>query len=494
MNKIICLISIIILCSISPAFCETAQVTVEDLNNSPVTEVKKPDVNDSTESSSNDTNTNADANNSAESTSPDNTNTTPDVNDSTDVATDSSDNDSNDSDSSITKEDAIKEAKSQLKEPGAVKDLTNPGVVYTQLSEGVSAWIASLDGNRDQFGNEITSSYVSATRPDFVPASLQTFLLNYYKDNNEINLAFGLDGVQAATKTVQDSYNNSVTKLADEIMAAGNSDSDSDDSDDSDNSEDVPELDNDDDSDDDSDNNDDNDDDNDDSSNDATDVASLEDKYKIDLQSGDKDFSAQELKAVDEALGFLPSKFYSPRELNPPEAENPTPARIKRVSSINYKGQTAFGLFKSKPPAHLEVSDAAWEMAAHDYPTPPFTEQEGHEAQFGGTIVHEMTHRHIATDDNGNYIRDMADKPIIRDWAGQFGWSSSGGQWSVSDPSTCVTKYAGMANPEEDLAESVMMYIYWPNKLKHVNQAKYDFIKNSMGISESGKSHPYPPE
>jgi hypothetical protein len=424
---------------------------------------------------------------------------TPDINDSTgtpgtETSVDQSQNttDMNDSTPVISREDAIKDAKAKLEEPGPVRDLTDPGVVYSQLSEGVSAWISSLEGNRDSFGNEVTGSYVTASRPDVVPASLQAFLLGYYKGDNKIGLAFGPDGVASATSEIQNAYNESVVKLADEIIEeCGNSAVQP--SDTTNNAEDVPALNND------------NDEESGTTNQDTTPPAdpavdysnlsgssAIEEKYKVDLQSGDKDFTPAELIAIDKALGFLPSNFYAPRELNNGEQENPTPTRIMRTASINSGGAAAFGIFKTKAPAHIEIADAAWDMYDCDYPTPPFTELEAREAQFGGTLVHEMLHRNIATDENGDYYQDLVDKPFIRDWATQFGWSSSGGTWTVQDKSTCVTNYSSMVNPEEDLAESVMMYVYWPNRLKAVNQEKFDFIKNTIGVAESGNNQPYP--
>lgn len=399
--------------------------------------------------------------------------------------------DVNESEPTMTREDAISAAHSELEEPGAVKDLTNAGVVYSQLSEGVSAWVASLNGNRDQFGNEVTASYVTASRPDVVPASLQTFLLGYYKGDKKIGLAFGPEGVSSATFSVQDAYNGSVVALAEDMMGEGNNSGSTpaSPSDSTATPEDVPNLNNDDDQD--SGNT------NDDTTPPANDSnqsgsSSIENKYEVDLQSDDKDFTPAELKAIDKALAALPAAFYAPRDINNGEKETPTPTRIMRTASINSGGTAAFGIYKTKPPAHIEIADAAWDYPEYDFPNPPFEDIDGREAQFGGTLVHEMLHRHVATDENGDYYQDLLDKPYMRDWATQFGWSSSGGKWSVKDKATCVTDYAGDVDPEEDIAESVMMYVYWPNKLKHVNLAKYNFIKNTIGIKESSNSQPYP--
>jgi hypothetical protein len=117
----------------------------------------------------------------------------------------------------MTMEEAIAEAKQQLTEPPPVYDLTNAGIVYGMLSEGVAAWKATLQGNPNEWGIDVGGPVVSSVRPDVVPASLQTFLLQYYKDHPEVGLAFGLDGIEVATQQLADAYNQSVLDLAEKI-------------------------------------------------------------------------------------------------------------------------------------------------------------------------------------------------------------------------------------------------------------------------------------
>ena len=395
----------------------------------------------------------------------------------------------------MTRGEALEQAQNQLPEPPPVYDLTNPGIVYGRLNEGVQAWIASLGQNCDRFGNAVTDSYVTAVRPDVVPASLQAFLLQYYKDDPSVGLAFGPGGVKAATLYTQSDYNDKVNELANQLFDQSIEASED--------SEDIPPLDeNDQDgSSDDSNEDEDGEDDGNDGSDDnpsadgpAT-ISSIEEDFGIDVQKGDKEFTEDELAALRTGLSYLPSDWYAPASLNPPESQDPTPCRIQRHSTVTHNGQQAFGLFSPSEPSHIEVSDAAWELYDYDFSNPPFNKESGREAQFGGTIVHEMTHRFLSTDSEGRYIADMADKPAVAQWAQDFAWQVTGdGGWSCSDKDSCVTEYAGSVNPEEDMAESVMMYVFWPNKLRHVSQEKYDFVKNVLGIAETGRSEPYPPE
>ena len=117
----------------------------------------------------------------------------------------------------ITQQDAVNQAQNQIASPPTVFDITDPGIVYGQLREGVDAWIASLKGPSDSWGNQTSGVYVTATRPDVVPASLQAFLLTHYKDHPTIGLAIGPEGVESAVTQLQDNYNTNVTNLANQI-------------------------------------------------------------------------------------------------------------------------------------------------------------------------------------------------------------------------------------------------------------------------------------
>jgi len=117
----------------------------------------------------------------------------------------------------ITQQDAVNQAQTQVAAPQTVYDITDPGIVYGMLREGVDAWIATLGGNTDNWGNTRSSVYITAVRPDVVPASLQAFLLQHYSGHPTIGLAIGPEGVTAAVTQVQENYNQAVSNLADQI-------------------------------------------------------------------------------------------------------------------------------------------------------------------------------------------------------------------------------------------------------------------------------------
>ena len=120
---------------------------------------------------------------------------------------------------SLTPEEATKQAQGQINAPPTVYDLTNPGIVYSKLGEGVSAWRATLKGSANEWGVDTSPVAVQgSTRPDVVPASLQAFLLQYYKDHPQIGLAFGPTGVESAVEQLQNNYNTAVSELAHNLL------------------------------------------------------------------------------------------------------------------------------------------------------------------------------------------------------------------------------------------------------------------------------------
>lgn len=94
-----------------------------------------------------------------------------------------------------------------------VMDVTDAGLVFTQLREGVDAWRATLGGTTDPWGNEITEGYVEARMPDFVNDALQAFLKEFYKDKGIVLVA----GRQAAEATLADLQNEHNQKIVDEL-------------------------------------------------------------------------------------------------------------------------------------------------------------------------------------------------------------------------------------------------------------------------------------
>lgn len=105
----------------------------------------------------------------------------------------------------------VSEIDSQLGALPQVMDVSDPGVVFGQLTEGVQAYFASKGGggSYDQYGNLRTGGYVSAGRPDFVDAGLQAFLADYYKDKGKVCVSGG-DQAAATVASLQQQRNDAI--------------------------------------------------------------------------------------------------------------------------------------------------------------------------------------------------------------------------------------------------------------------------------------------
>jgi len=378
--------------------------------------------------------------------------------------------------------EATAQAQAQLPEPPRVLDVTDPAVVYTTLADGVAAWRASLGVDCDQWGNVRGAWYVTASRPDFVPASLVAFLLQFYAGSPDVALAMGPAGVAATTVDLQDDYNHRVGELANTFLtdAAATTGAPA--------SENVPDL--------------------------AAGTtaagqgtspaaaaeprpgqaltrAQLEERYAIHIKDGNAVWTDDYLAALQTALERLPRDFWGPLTRSYPE-RGEQKLDIRMISSLgegNEAGSTTAGSWTVKDgEEYVSVSATSWHLT-DAFPPESFDEAAGSFANFAGTIVHELTHRRLACDEEGNYYQDDMDNPLAADWAKRFGWQSDGkGGWAV-DRATCVTGYA-TTNPEEDICESVMMYVMWPAKLKAVNPAKYAWIRNNFHIAERSDDRP----
>jgi len=398
----------------------------------------------------------------------------------------------------LTMLDATAQAQNQIPEPPPVVDVSDPGVVYTKLSAGVNAWRATLDGPTDQWGNAMTSCYVSALRPDFVPASLQAFLLQYYAGSSEVALGMGPGGVASTTLALQQDWQQAVDALANQLYeqaAAANQ------------SENVPDLGATDD-----DGNGSADDETsgdetggtDESNGGSVDVATvegtppgpnatrdeLEAYYHIHIEDAGASWSTEQLACLQDVLEKLPASFWGPLPRLEPYDDELVIRRVVRTGEKGADGSEAIGLFDAcEPPEKILIGDGCWEPW-DGFPAPAFSMEESRIYSFAGTIAHELTHRRLATNDEGEYYPGLGEHPLEKDWIEKFGWQADGkGGWACRTPNLCVTEYA-TTNPEEDMCESVMMYLYYPAKMRSVCPEKYAWIRDVLKVAESGDPHP----
>jgi hypothetical protein len=101
-------------------------------------------------------------------------------------------------------------------------------------------------------------------------------------------------------------------------------------------------------------------------------------------------------------------------------------------------------------------------------------------AQYKGTLAHELTHgltngfdpRSCKAYDN------WRDNPLMQEWGKAVGWDAT--LTSLPDDSKAPTDYA-KTNAKEDLSESVMLYLYDPDRLKKKSPERHAFIHKLFG-------------
>ena len=74
------------------------------------------------------------------------------------------------------------------------------------------------------------------------------------------------------------------------------------------------------------------------------------------------------------------------------------------------------------------------------------------------------------------------DKKTKDDWAEIGGWfeDAASGGWSTYNTTEFVSAYAHAKNPNEDMAESIAIYLTNPDRLINVSQKKYEFIRDRI--------------
>lgn len=72
------------------------------------------------------------------------------------------------------------------------------------------------------------------------------------------------------------------------------------------------------------------------------------------------------------------------------------------------------------------------------------------------------------------------DNPLMQEYMKEAGWNKKGTILSETDTNKAPTDY-GKTNPQEDLAEAAMLYLYEPDTLKNRSPARYNFLKKLYG-------------
>ncbi|MBI3892644.1 MAG: hypothetical protein HY303_14070 [Candidatus Wallbacteria bacterium] len=207
---------------------------------------------------------------------------------------------------------------------------------------------------------------------------------------------------------------------------------------------------------------------------------------KTDQDVKAKPFTPEERSWIDETIPLLPETFSNRVFL----------ARVDTIPLLpgSPPGSISLGLTTSRGSgtAVTQLDDDA-EKVQNDpllmgaWPKPPYTDEQIRKLQFEATLAHELTHAFIAFHPGEKfYGGDAGESPILLDWAAKVGWkSTTGNSWCMTPgkENEIPTLYS-ITSPEEDLAESVKLYCFDPERLKRATPARYNFIRDTLGIKE----------
>lgn len=200
--------------------------------------------------------------------------------------------------------------------------------------------------------------------------------------------------------------------------------------------------------------------------------------------SGQKEWSERELGLLNDLLKEIPKEFLANLSLQ----------SITRAD-VYYEGSLpdpyTFGVYR---PSSSSIS-------IFDHASSPFDFQDdpNGDKQFKATILHELVHAmQYKKDEYSNYDNPYK-SPLVQAYMDattplnavdtgiwENGWTyfedrGENGNWKKwSDENEKAPTNYGQTDPCEDMSESVMMYVYDPQKLKTSSPLRYYFIRDQI--------------
>ncbi len=213
--------------------------------------------------------------------------------------------------------------------------------------------------------------------------------------------------------------------------------------------------------------------------------------YGLNLQDGDKAWTQDELRMMDEVLSVLPRKL----------VDNLSVRTLRRYASAwdanwksqdNIMGKYYYSSIRDRP-GELMIFDSALTQPIYSDPTGRIA--------FKSTLMHELIHSWEESDPGGKAYENPYDNiyidsfltavmPRVADMS-KCGWKwKAGSKRYVFDPcgttgdlppyrpgeNTNYLPYA-QTNPLEDIAVSAEMYMYFPDLLKEQSPRRYDYVR-----------------
>jgi hypothetical protein len=200
--------------------------------------------------------------------------------------------------------------------------------------------------------------------------------------------------------------------------------------------------------------------------------------------SGQKEWSEHELGLLNDLLKEIPKEFLANLSLQ----------SIARAD-VYYEGSlpdpSTFGVYRPS-----SSSIVIFDHASSPY---DFQDDPNGDKQFKATILHELVHALQYKKDEYSNFDNPYKSPLVQSYMDattplnavdtgiwENGWTyfedrGENGNWKKwnDENEKSPTNY-GQSNPCEDMSESVMMYVYDPEKLKISSPLRYNFIRDQI--------------
>lgn len=148
-----------------------------------------------------------------------------------------------------------------------------------------------------------------------------------------------------------------------------------------------------------------------------------------------------------------------------------------------------------------DTSGASAAISVYDHASSPydFTNDPAGDTQFKASILHEMIHAMQYRKDQYSVYDNPYKSPLVQTYMDattplnavdtaiwENGWTyfekrGTGTNWKLwSNADNKPPTDYGLTNPKDDMCESVMIYVYDPQRLKDSSMLRYNFIKDQM--------------
>lgn len=217
--------------------------------------------------------------------------------------------------------------------------------------------------------------------------------------------------------------------------------------------------------------------------------------YGLTLENGDAEWKPEELRWLDQLLKELPPDFRKNLALQ---------KMVRYKESWNQNWQTSPNTFGDFSPVDQRECPgcAMWDrtIRVYDHASSPYDFKDP-ATQFKGTILHEMTHAFQSYKSKTEVQSNVSSTPLLQNFMDKTrpkpesvaGIYKNGWAYGYKNPITkekewrfygaagnnVPTDYSG-TNPQEDLCESTMLYLYDPQRLKASSQSRYDFVRDNL--------------